>query len=407
MQPTALKESFPLVFTSFVNKCGQIGLNLLPILIIEQKIPPGDGALALGIIKASAFIGTYLGGWSSDRLGLRRTLIFSFLLTAIGLGLLPSVPTLFGILILGIIAQTGHAMFPSAARLMLTELLPRQRLQEGIGWLRSANNAGQIVSYSLGALFAGLGTIAFFYLDAVTSMMAALIGVRFLPRGKPAPTPASEAPPIENMVSVRDVFTKKGLKNKRVRAFLLCSVVIALFVLIYEIMMIGVAAKSKLQFGENGLKIFSQFMIINTVLCALFAVPAARFFKNLKQVLTWGILIVGVGGAISLHGSPSKLDLFMGALLMTLGEIIFTSMAQFTLLQLTPNSRQRGALYSVSLIFQRMGMTIAGFITLPLVMAGGHGAAAVGILTVLTLIVIGIFLKQLESLNFESPPRPR
>jgi MFS family permease len=397
-QFSVLRESFPLVATSFVNKCGQIGLSLLPILIIEQNIPASAGALALGVIKASAFIGTYFGGWCSDRLGLRRTLIFSFLMTGIGLGLLPVFPTLAGVIVFGIVAQTGHAMFPSAARLMLTETLPSKRLQEGIGWLRSANNAGQIVSFSLGALFSKLGTSAFFFLDSGTSFIAALIGYRLLPNKKMA-VKSSVAAPLEasdQHVSVRELLTKKGLKNKKVRLFLMCSLVIALFSLIYEMLMIGVAAKSKIIFEEDGLKLYSQFMIINTVLCTVFAVPASRYFKSLGKVLFWGLFLLGIGGALSLHGAPSKLDLFIGALCMTFGEIIFTSMAQFTLLQLTPNSRQRGALYSVSLIFQKVGVTTAGFITLPLVMAGGHGALVVGVLTAISLIVSWYFLKMLK-----------
>ncbi|MGE3975899.1 MAG: MFS transporter [Bdellovibrionales bacterium] len=395
-KPEALRESFPLVFTSFVNKCGQIGTSLLPIFIIEQKISAEDGALALGIIKASAFVGTYLGGWCCDRIGLRYTLILSFLLTAVGLGALPLFPSLLGILVFGIIAQAGHAIFPSAARLMLTETLPPRRLQEGIGWLRSANNAGQIVSYSLGAAFATLGTVAFFYMDALTSVLAAILGYKMLPRSRATPNPSEQLPANDHHVSVRELLTKKGLKNKKIRLFLLCSIVIALFSLIYEMMIIGVAAKSKIIFEEDGLKLFAQFMVINTILCAILAVPASKYFKSLSKVLVWGLLMVGIGGAISLHGSPSRIDLFLGALFMTFGEIIFTSMAQFTLLQLTPNSRQRGALYSVSLILQKVGITVAGFITLPLVIAGGHGAVAIGVLTLISLGVVWYFLSQLS-----------
>lgn len=385
----ALRESFPLILTSFVNKCGQIGLTLLPILIIEKGISVSEGSLILGAVKASAFIGTFFGGWSSDNWGLKRTMLVSFVACGIGLGLLPLMPTVLGMLICGVVAQMGHAMYPSAARMMLTEMLPQSRLKEGVGWLRTANNGGQIVSYGFGTLFAGLGTAAFYYLDSITSFVAAAIGF-FLLSPHVAQNKKHEVAEIDS-VSVLQLLHPKSLKNQSIRLFLHCALLIGLYALIYEVLMIGVAAKTKLIFGDEGLKIFSQYMIVNVILCTLFAVPAARFFKNARKTFVWGFLILGVGGAISLHASPGRLDLFAGSFLMTFGEIIFSSMSQYTMLSLIPASRQKGSLYSLSVIIQKVGVVVAGLITLPLVVNGGLASIAIGVLTVSSLLLTWLF----------------
>jgi len=151
--PEALKEAFPLVFTAFVNKCGQIGLSLLPMLLVEKKLGVGEASLVLGTVKASALLGIFLGGYFADKWGLRLSLVSSFLFTGFGLGILPVSEGIILISALAIMAQVGHMMYPSAARLMLNQTISRTRLQEGVGWLRTANNAGMIVSYGLGILF--------------------------------------------------------------------------------------------------------------------------------------------------------------------------------------------------------------------------------------------------------------
>lgn len=382
----ALRDILPLVFTSFVNKCGQIGLTLLPILILEKNIPVHEGSVILGTVKAAVFVGTYLGGWSSDTLGLRYTILISFLGCAIGLGGLPFVPTTLGLLVLGVIAQTAHAMFPSAARMMLKTLLPGERLQQGVGWLRAANNGGQIVSYGLGAIFASFGTLAFFYLDAITSLLACVLGFFLLPKH----TKKVEEPG-EDSIGVWQLLNPKNLRNPAISMFLHCSVLFGLFTLMYEIVMIGVASKAKIIFGNEGLRIFSEYMVINTVLCTIFSVPAATYFKDPKKTFLGGIFIIGLGGAVSLHAAPSRLDLYLGSLLVTLGEIVYASTAQYTLIKLVPKSKKTGSLYSISIIIQKIGIVVAGIVTLPLVVNGGHAAVAVGVITVATLALTVIF----------------
>ncbi len=385
---STFRESLPIVITTFVNKCGQIGLNLIPMLIIEKGFTVQQGSTILAVVKSMALVGTFVGGLLSDRMGLRFTIFASYVCVAIGLGILPHAPTLYTVLICASVAQLGHAFFPSAARLMLADILGQHRLKEGISWFRTANNAGQIVSYSVAATLSTMGLAFFFYFDALTSALALVLGFYILPRGKIVETDHSmdkaiaeeaaehstsldtdDALPPHRLVwrKIRSLFHHLGYKNSRGLALLLCTGVITCTTLTYEMIVVGLSAKTKLIHGDAGLKYFSLFMVVNTILCTLTAVQAARFFTRITVTFLMGATLIPLAGYIALSGQSELWQLFAGTLLLTLGEVATTSMAQYGLLVLTPATKSKGTIYGVCLTIQKVGTILAGAVALPLV----------------------------------------
>ncbi len=361
------------------------------MLVVGKGLKPAEAALVVGLVKVSSIIGTYLGGLSSDKVGLKFTMLVSFFLTALGLGYLPIPTDIFLITLFAIVAQIGHAMFPSAVRLMLSEILGEARLKEGIGWFRFANNLGQIVSYVISATFAYLGIMFFFYFDAVTTVAALILGFKILPDVKPAKVARGT-----DYVSTKLLFSKSAFKNKDIFLFILSSVIVALSLLMFEMITIGVAAKSRLVFGDHALKLYSLFMVINTVLCALFAIPASKYFRNIKPVFYFSTVMLVSAGILSLHNTPTELSIFLGSFLMTMGEIVFASMSQYSLLILTPENSHRGTFYSVSLMLQKTGVIIAGFITMPLLVYGNYAIATFAVVGILTVLLTTILVRNLN-----------
>ena len=48
----------------------------------------------------------------------------------------------------------------------------------------------------------------------------------------------------------------------------------------YDLFLIGAAAKFRILFADQGLAIFSRVMVINTLLCSLLSVVAARTLRR-------------------------------------------------------------------------------------------------------------------------------
>ncbi len=60
----------------------------LPAMALENGFSAQQGATALGLLGAGGAVGVVLGGWASDRFGLYKTLVISYLMRAVGLFLL-------------------------------------------------------------------------------------------------------------------------------------------------------------------------------------------------------------------------------------------------------------------------------------------------------------------------------
>jgi len=364
------RRSLPLLATSFVNRCGTIGLSLLPILLVERHVPAAQAALVMSVVQAAGTAGVLGGGLLADRAGASRAVLASFLLQGVGLGLLPLAPALWAVTLLAVAARVGQSMFMSPARLLLVDWMPHDDQQEAIGWLRTANNAGQIVSYTLGAVFSALGVLPLMLFDAATSLAAATLGAPLLRRRRvAAPVP------------------RTGADAGTPGAAVLVAVCIGGFTFLYELFMTGTAASFRLRFGEDGLRLFSTAMVVNTVLCTLLGVWAARRLRDPRSVFPAGMALTAAGVLLALHPDAGKPAIFLGVLVATLGEVVFASIAPFVLLRLLPEGRGRGARHGGLLVLQdlgRIGGAAAAFPFVvhggsPVLFAAGAGAAAVAL----------------------------
>jgi MFS family permease len=372
---TPFRRSFPLLLTSFVNRCGTIGLSVFPMLLVERKLSVGTSAWVMTGVRSASVLGTLAGGWLCDRVGLRATILLSFAVSGLGMGALPWAPVAWGpwgLLSLGFLAEGAMSFFPSSSRLYLVELVPAREHQESIGWLRAANNLGQILCFSVGWLFAGSGVGPLMLFDSGTSWLAALIGLRLLPCEGDRPMPAPWAPP-------EAALPKAG-------SLLLGTVLVsAAFSFLYQLFMVGAAARFKLELGNDGLRLYSQSMVINTVLCTLLAVHMARMLKRPGPAMALGTMLVTAGGILIAYGPLTRPCVYLGAFVLTLGEVVYAAVAQLTVMRLMPSHRRSGVLYSWTVAAQVLGRAAGGAAAFPWVIATRHGLSwALALMTLAT-----------------------
>ena len=350
------RRALPLVATSFINKAGAIGLTLLPVLLVERGTSTLRASVVMGAVKAAGPAGVLLGGLWSDRAGVRTVVLVALALQGAALGLLPVAPTLLAIAACGVVARFGEALFQSPARMLLTDRVAFAEQYEAMGWLRSANNAGQLVCFTIGALAAGFGLAPLLWFDSATSLAALTVGSRWLQRGlapQPRSTPPAEAPRPGSWTPA-----------------LLVAMAIGAFVCVYELFLVGGAASYRERFGPHGIALFSEAMIVDTVLSAFFAVWAARHLRQPALALPVGGALTALGAALALMPSSSTLPVFAGVLVLTVGEIVFTSRCSTILLQLVPTTSRRGGAYAALLVVQDLGRIAGGALAFPLIVRG-------------------------------------
>ena len=194
---TRLKKTyneFPALFwivvgTLFVDSIGNTLLFPFFALYITRKFGVGmtEAGILLGLSSLFGLIGSIVGGAITDRFGRRRLILFGLTFSAISslsFGLASDVKILyFLVVIVGLLSRVAAPAYDA----MMADILPEAKRQEGFGILRVAFNFAWIFGTALGGFIATRSFLALFVMDAIFSIIAAIILYRFLPETKPAP----------------------------------------------------------------------------------------------------------------------------------------------------------------------------------------------------------------------------
>ena len=371
----AFRQSRPILLTTFTNKVGSIGLSLIPILLVGRGVSTGEGALVLTMLKVMILVGTLAGGALSDRVSARTLVLGALLMSAVGLGFLPFQSSVWLILLFGVLAQFAEALLMVCQRMLLMDQVEAAHQKESLGWMRMVNNLAQIFSYTVGTVGARLGVAPLMVFDAATSLGAFLLGRRILPRRPPGGA------------ANRGLGGGKSGAASPKLAFFGCALVLMGFSFLYELFLAGGAGRLEVLHPGEGLRRFSLMMILNTLLCAVFAVRSTRLFSKAWPAITGGLVLTALGVLIAGWGLASQVWVFGGMLLITLGELMLGAVSQYTLMRLIPDEKRAGFYYSMGLTLSQCGRILGAGLAFP-VLIHAEGLSLFTLLIVAAMVLL-------------------
>jgi MFS family permease len=192
VQPLRILRSLPptvqvLVAGTFVNKLGTLIIPYLTLVLRrefdldERRI--GLLMLAYGLGSLTSIL---TGGWLTDRLGRRVTLLLSLTgsgAVAVTLGLVSTIAVFAPLLVLlGFLAD----LYRPASSSIIADLLPSERRATGFAALRMAVNLGFSVGMMLGGFLADWSWRVLFLGDGLTTLAFATVVWRFIPETRQA-----------------------------------------------------------------------------------------------------------------------------------------------------------------------------------------------------------------------------
>lgn len=338
-----------LVVSAFVNKCGDLAMSLLPMLLIERQISTGNSSLILGATKSAQMAGLFLSGLLCDAVGFRFVILSSYFLCIVGFSALPFLFRELWIALFAIIAQFGIALFNPAARSMVKEI-KGLAVKTSTAWLRAASNCGQVIASLIGIAVGPLGLLVPFVVDALTSLVAFSISL-FTLKNPPA---TAEKP-------------ERGRVEKGYYQYALATG--ALF-FIYELGWLSFAGYSKLALGDQAVRAYGVALFVNTLLCGLLAVPCASYFQRPALSLSLGAILTA-SGLVLMVLLPKSIPCFaLSSLIMTAGELAFSVHVQTLLL--VNSSGRSSKHYGLAMMIQASGRLLAGVAVFPLVLRSTH-----------------------------------
>ncbi|TDU83514.1 putative MFS family arabinose efflux permease [Kribbella voronezhensis] len=186
-----------------VNRLGSFVQPFLVLYLTQDRhLSAGTAGAVAAAVGAGSVISQLVGGWVSDRFGRRRTMLIGFLGTAAALILLGSARSMETIWAAAFVVGLLGDMFRPAVSATVADLLqPKERVR-AYGLLFWAINLGFSVSTVSAGVLASVGYSLLFWINAGTSVVAALVIWRMVPETRPVSSDGSRRPLLP--VALRD-----------------------------------------------------------------------------------------------------------------------------------------------------------------------------------------------------------
>jgi MFS family permease len=186
-----------LIAGTFVNKVGSFIIPYLTLVLRREfRLDDAEVGRLLLAYGAGSLVSILAGGYLTDRLGRRLTLLVSLFGSgsiAMALGLVSSMRVFAPLLVLlGFVAD----LYRPPASAIIGDLLPSRQRATGFAALRTAVNLGFAVGMTLGGFMADWNWRLLFFGDGATTLAYGLVVYLYIPetRGAAAAAAASDAP---------------------------------------------------------------------------------------------------------------------------------------------------------------------------------------------------------------------
>ena len=167
----------------------RLGGFVQPFLVLyltqDRQLSAGTAGAVVAAVGGGSVASEFVGGWLTDRIGRRRTMLLGFYGTALALIALGQAGTLTLIWVTAFAVGLMADLFRPAVQATVADLLgPRERVR-AYGLLFWAVNLGFSVSTVSAGVLADIGYGLLFWINAGTSVIAALIIWRVVPETRP------------------------------------------------------------------------------------------------------------------------------------------------------------------------------------------------------------------------------
>ena len=293
----------------FVNALGSMAWVFVPLYLVSDRGLTEATAGSIAAVWGLGMIaGNLAGGAIGDRFGLRPTLAFASLASAVGCLLVPLTPTPGLPVVLALMGALGGIGRPVSFALV-TSALPTEHRRQATAWMRAVNNAGTVLGPPLGGLLAVHHFGAIFVIDAVASLLMLAVVLLVVPAAARVPLP--EGVPTRLLSALR--------RDPRFGLLLLTVV----------------AADTAYRFAYSAVPwqlealgaapwVYGTTISLNCALIVLFEPWLAHRLRDRapERLIALGFLLVGLGWML-VTPAPGILLVLVSVLVVTAGEMLY------------------------------------------------------------------------------------
>jgi MFS family permease len=355
-----------LLIGQFVNAAGALAWVYLTLYLVQaRQLSTAHAGLLTGVNGAGLIVGNFVAGWIGDRIGARRTLVAGLVGWAVCCALVPVTPVPALAPLLLVAGALGGFSRPLMLAVALAAVPGGQRRTAAALW-RVAFNAGSIIGPPLGALAASWDFASVFVVDALSSLVLAVVVVRCAPADQPRERRATGPRPESVLRTLR-------------RRPLTLAVLLTVVAVDTSYRQLYVGLPLELHRLHSPTVVYGLTVTANCVIIVAAEVwVALRMAKHPPgRVIALGYAFVGVSWLI-LAGHPAVATAFVLVAVISVGEMLYKPTATAAVADAAPagyearyQSLYAGASISGSVIAPPIGGALFGAHPLALWLASG------------------------------------
>ncbi len=346
----------------------RIGIFVQPFLTLflttERGLSIEEATLIVGLLGFGSLVAQLSGGYLTDRIGRRRTMMFSFFVTPVLQMLLFFAQDHAAIAALTFAFGFFIDLYRPAASALIADVVPPDDRVRAFALRYWAINLGASIGLALAGWLARQNYIYLFIGDALTTFLFGLVVLAFIPETRPT---------IEKAVRAsRSRLALPTIPPAERRVFV--------FILMMSMLGIGVGAL----FAQSGVTLplamtarglsaadYGLAASVNGIVIVLVGLPISQYLRRYSRlfVLALAAICTGVGFALNAFATTTAAFAF-AVVIWTLGELMAAPVGTAIIADISPIARRGlyqgifgasfGAAYAVGpiiggAVFQRYG----------------------------------------------------
>lgn len=305
-------ESWMLAVVMLINRAGSMVLPFLGVYMTDHL---GFGLEIAGLVLScfgiGSVIGSWLGGWVTDRIGEFKVQSFSLLLSVPLFCMIPLFTTEIGLAVIILIQSTVSEFFRPANSVAVTKYAKKGNITRSFSLNRMAVNLGFSIGPALGGVLSAISWNFLFYSNAIGALLAGITYVWFFRKRE-----------YRNKGKAKILSSEKPKSAYKDGKFIIFSALCMVFSICFFQLLNTLPLFYKLEAGLSQQMIgyilgFSGFII---VLMEMLLVQIADSRFRLRFTLFIGTLLCGVSFALLGFGTSLFL-LFFAMTILCIGEI--------------------------------------------------------------------------------------
>jgi predicted MFS family arabinose efflux permease len=307
-----------LAIVMLINRAGSMVLPFLGVYMTAHlHFSIQSAGVVLSFFGIGSVIGSWLGGWITDKIGEYKVQTYSLLLSVPFFCIIPFFKTEFSLAAIILCQSIISEAFRPANSVAITKYARPENLTRAFSLNRMAVNLGFSIGPALGGILSSISYEFLFYSNAAGALVAGIVYIWFFrKRNKLAQLRERKKAKIIKQAD------DKELSPYRDGKFLLYCFVCLLFSIcffqLFSTLTIFYKDVAKLDQQTIGYVLgYSGFII---VILEMFLVQVSEEYFSLKSTMFWGTLLCGISYA-TLALDSSIWIIFLSISLLSIGEI--------------------------------------------------------------------------------------